>query len=75
MISAAFALLETDEQRNELAEFYKKNLEKLYSIAVSKLHNRQSAEDAIQETFLRICRYPEKFFEIDVHKGISKNLV
>lgn len=70
MISAALAVLETDEQRNELNEFYKENLGKLYSIAISKLHNQQSAEDAIQETFLRICKYPKKFFEIDVHKRL-----
>lgn len=68
MISAALAILETDEQRNKLEEFYKKNIGKLYSIAISKLHSQQSAEDAVQETFLRICKYPENFFEIDVHK-------
>lgn len=70
MISAALAVLETDEQRNELSEFYKEKLGKLYSIAISKLHNQQSAEDAIQETFLRICKYPKKFFEIEVHKRL-----
>ena len=70
MLSAALAILETAEQRNELDEFYKENIGKLYSIAISKLHNRQSAEDAIQETFLRICRYPQKFFEIEVHKRL-----
>lgn len=75
MISAALAILETDEQRNELTEFYKENLGKLYSIAISKLHNRQSAEDAIQEAFLRICRYPEKFFEIDVHKRLPYAII
>lgn len=70
MISAALAILETDEQRNELAEFYKENFEKLYSIAISKLHDQQSAEDALQDTFMRICRYPQKFFEIEVHKRL-----
>lgn len=70
MISAALAILETDEQRNELDEFYKENIDKLYSIAILKLHNQQTAEDAIQETFLRICRYPQKFFEIEVHKRL-----
>lgn len=71
MISTALAILETDKQRNELDEFYKENLGKLYSIAISKLCNQQSAEDAIQETFLRICKYPKKFFEIEVHKRLS----
>ena len=70
MISAALAILETDKQRNELEEFYEENIGKLYSIAISKLHNQQYAEDAIQETFLRICKYPKKFFEIEVHKRL-----
>ena len=62
MISAALAVLETDEQRNELSVFYEENKSKLYSIAFERLHNRQDAEDAIQETFLRIAGKPDKFF-------------
>lgn len=41
MIAAALAVLETDEQRNELAEFYKESLGRLYTIAMSRLHNQQ----------------------------------
>lgn len=70
MISAALAILESEEQRNELSELYKQNIMQFYSIAYSKLHNRQDAEDAIQEAFLRIVRYPEKFFEIPTHKRL-----
>ena len=33
MISAALAILETDEQRNELSEIYEHNINTLYSIA------------------------------------------
>ena len=64
MISAALAILETDEQRNELAEFYKKNKNRLYRIAFSKLHNKESAEDAVQETFLRLADDRAKFFSL-----------
>lgn len=70
MISAALAILETDEQRNELAEFYKENFGKLYSIAISRLHNQQSAEDAVQDTFMRICKYPQKFFKIEAQQRL-----
>lgn len=70
MISAALAILESEEQRNELSEFYEENKSRLYSIALERLHNRQDAEDAIQEAFLRIVRYPEKFFEIPTHKRL-----
>ncbi|MCI7691539.1 MAG: RNA polymerase sigma factor [Oscillospiraceae bacterium] len=64
MISAALAVLETDEQRNELSEFYEENKSRLYSIAFERLHNRQDAEDAIQETFLGIAAKPDKFFSL-----------
>lgn len=75
MISAALAILETDKQRSELDEFYKEHRNRLYALALSKLHNRYDAEDAVQETFLNIAKYPEKFFEIDAHKKISYVLV
>lgn len=68
MISAALAILETDEQRNILSEFYEKSHSRLYAIAYSKLHNKQSAEDAVQETFLRIVKYPERFFPLEDNK-------
>lgn len=68
MISAALAILETEEQRNELSEFYQQHKERFYGIAFSKLHNRESAEDAVQEAFLRIADKPEKFFEIPQDK-------
>lgn len=64
MISPALAILKTEEQRNELSEFYEQYKERFYSIAFSKLHNRASAEDAVQEAFLRIADKPDKFFEI-----------
>lgn len=64
MISAALAILETEEQRNVLSEFYEENKSRLYSIAFERLHNRQDAEDALQETFLEIAVKPNKFFSL-----------
>lgn len=49
MISAALAILETDEERNELSLIYESNIKTIYSVAFSKLHNVQDAEDAVQE--------------------------
>ncbi|MCH5196794.1 MAG: sigma-70 family RNA polymerase sigma factor [Oscillospiraceae bacterium] len=65
MITAALAVLETDRQRNELAEFYEKNKSRLYMIAFSKLHDSAAAEDAVQEAFLRISDKPERFFGLN----------
>ena len=64
MIDVSFAVIENEGQRNEIAEFYSKNKNRLYSIALSKLHNAQEAEDAVQEVFSRIADKPERFFDI-----------
>lgn len=64
MIDAAFAVIESEEQRSELEKFYSKYKNRLYFIALSKLHNSADAEDAVQEVFLRIADKPGKFFDI-----------
>lgn len=71
MISAALAILETDEQRNELSEIYERNIKTFYSIAFSKLHNQHDAEDAIQEAFLAVARKPDLLFNIPASKRVS----
>ncbi len=64
MFADALATIEDEEQRNKLAEFYSKHKQRLYSIAFSKLHNEEDAEDAVQEVFSEIADKPEKFFDI-----------
>lgn len=71
MISAALAILESEEQRNELSEIYEKNMKTFYSIALSNLHNKQDAEDAIQEAFLSVAKNPDTFFDIPQEKRVS----
>lgn len=61
MISAVLALLESDEQRSALAEFYARSKNRLYYIALPKLHNSADAEDAVQEVFSRIADKSESF--------------
>ena len=68
MINAVLSTIENEEQRNGLAEFYTENKNRLYAIAMSRLHNRTDAEDAVQELFLRITEKPENFFNIPAHK-------
>ncbi len=51
MIEAALAVLENDKQRNELATFYEQYKNRFFSIAYSKLHNSEEAEDAVQGSF------------------------
>ncbi len=64
MFADTFAIIEDEEQRNELAVFYSMNKDRLYSIALSNLHNEIDAEDAVQEAFSQIADKPEKFFNV-----------
>lgn len=70
MISAALAILETQEQRNELSEIYEHHKKTFYAIAYSKLQNRPDAEDAIQEAFLAVAKNPAVFFAIPNNKRV-----
>ena len=71
MISSALAIIENESQRNELSEIYERNIKKFYSMAFSKLHNKQDAEDAIQEAFLAVARNPVLLFNIPINKRVS----
>ncbi|MBD5130846.1 MAG: sigma-70 family RNA polymerase sigma factor [Ruminococcaceae bacterium] len=64
MFDTTFAVIENEKQRSELAEFYSEHKSRLYAIALSKLHNKEEAEDAVQEVFSQIADKPEKFFEV-----------
>ena len=64
MITAALAVLQTDEQRTIISDFYQKNKNRFYAIAYEHLHNPQDSEEAIQEAFLRITVNPDKFFSL-----------
>lgn len=71
MFDATFAVIENEKQRNELAEFYSKSKNRLYFIALSKLHNKEESEDAVQEVFSRIADKPEFFFDIPPEKRLA----
>lgn len=71
MISAALAILENHKERNELSLIYESNIRTFYSVAFSKLHNAQDAEDAIQEAFLAVAKKPEVLFGIPANKRVS----
>lgn len=64
MITAALAILQTDEQRTIISDFYQKYKNRFYAIAYEHLHNPQDSEEAIQEAFLRIAVDPDKFFSL-----------
>lgn len=71
MVDAIFAVIENEEQRNELAEFYEKYKSRLYRIALKKPHNEADAEDAVQEVFLSIAGKPERFFDLALNNRLA----
>ena len=71
MFDATFAVIENEQQRNELAKFYSNSKKRLYFIALSKLHNNEEAEDAVQEVFSRIADKPEMFFDIPSERRLA----
>lgn len=71
MFEATFAVIEDEEQRSELSDFYSEYKYRLYYIALSKLHNASDAEDAVQEAFSEIADKPEKFFDVPPEKRLT----
>lgn len=71
MISAALAIIENESQCNELLTIYEQNIKTFYSIAFSKLYNRQDAGDAVQEAFLAIAQKPELLFNVLYEKRVA----
>ena len=65
MVSAALAVLELEGQRSELSEIYDKYRKRFVGVALKVLHNHEDAEDAVQETFLRIADRPDTFFSLN----------
>jgi len=68
MFDFTFSLIEDENQRNELAEFYLNHKNKLFAVAFSKLHNKEDAEDAVQEAFSRLSDKPDRFFNIQLEE-------
>ena len=71
MVDTTIYVIENEEQRNELKEFYLKHKNRLYSFAFSKLHNKEDAEDAVQEVFSDIAEKPEKFFKVHPKRRLA----
>lgn len=71
MILAALAVLEDEGQREELSEFYEKYKNRFLSIALNILNGKETAEDAVQEAFLKIANTPDTFFLINDEEQIT----
>lgn len=64
MLMLYLSLVEGDDRRALFTEFYHAYKGRLYAVALSILKDPALAEEAVQETFLRIVKHFEVFFEI-----------
>ncbi len=62
MVSPAIAMPRTDEDELELV--VREHARLVYRIAYAALRNHHDAEDATQETFMRVLRYRQKLGEV-----------
>jgi len=51
------------------SEIYKRNAARVYRICYLRLQNREDAEDAVQNVFLRYLRRPKKFLDEEHEKA------
>jgi len=60
MIYIYLSALETDEDRIQFEDIYRKYKNRMYKFAISILHNKEDAEDVIHQAFLIIANSFEK---------------
>ena len=68
MLSFCLSLIKTEQEKLLIEELYNKNKQTMYNIAYSNLHNRDDAEDAVQEAILRAINQIDKISQISPDK-------
>lgn len=71
MVGIAFAKLENAEEQSIFERLYNEHHQRLFRIALYRLHNEQDAEDAVSECFLRILDKSANIFKIPPNKYTS----
>lgn len=61
---AFILMIQDDKKRSFLSELFEQHSKVMYHIAYDVLRNRSDAEDAVQETFIKIYHHIDRFYEI-----------
>lgn len=67
-------MLETDEEREDFAEFYTKHQGKCLAVANAITNNRVWAEEAVHNAFVRMIQHKDKYFT-DLRKRTRTQIV
>ena len=60
--------LETDEEKDIFERIYRDNAQDMYAVAYAVLHNREDAEDAVHQSFLKIADNLTKISQMPCHE-------
>lgn len=68
MLMIYLAALETDEAKDLFEQIYKENMQDMYAVAYAVLNNREDAEDAVHQSFLKIADNLTKISQMPCHE-------
>lgn len=68
MIALYLSVLQTEEDKIQFEELYKKYKVRMYKYSYDILHNVQDAEDAVQQAFFTIANHFEKIKSFSCHE-------
>ena len=64
MLSIYLSMVETEEEKDLVTELYNTYKQILFDVSMSILHNKADAEDAVQESFIRIIKNITKIDDV-----------
>ena len=68
MITILLAAIDSAEERGKVEQLYYTYKDHMMGIAYSILGDRHTAEDAVQQAFLKVIKYLNKFDEVECHQ-------
>lgn len=71
MIAFYMSFIDDEDDRDKFEDIYNKYRKRMLLIADSVLHNKQDAEDAVHDTFIKIARNMKSIDEVDSERTLS----
>lgn len=68
MLAIYLSMLETNEEKNQFEQLYIKYKQDMYAVAYGILKNKEDAEDAVHQSFLKIADNFSKVLQIPCHE-------